>query len=537
MKKKSAERINSLLLFTLAAIVIGVTVFVRIRLLATPLERDEGEYAYMGQLLLKGIMPYKHAYTMKLPGVAGAYALFMGLFGPDETGIRIGLLLVNIASIVMVYLLGQRLFNRKTAYASAAIYALLSINHAFLGIFAHATHFVVFFSLAALLALDNWLDNRSRTVLFLCGALIGMAILMKQHAALQIPFALSILLFSCAGKGDKKAAFDCAILLTGVTLPYAVIAAAIYKAGLFENFWFWTVSYASEYATLATLSQGMYNLSALLKAVGMTLSPVFILAGAGILTLHIADSHQRVKLFLTGYLITSLLMISASLHFMKHYLIMLLPVLAILAGYAVTESAQPARRLKLYRSLPLVPALLLSAVLSCIIYTEREYLFQLSPVETSMKIYGINPFPEAVHIGRYLQQNSALSDRIAILGSEPEILFYSNRLSATGHIYMYGLMEQHQFAEKMQHQLMAEIEATRPAFIVMVNIETSWLRRPTSGNAVHEWAERYTSLHYDTAGIIEIPADAPTRYYWGAQTSVYLPSSINHLLVFKRRPE
>ena len=31
--------------------------FIRIRLMSIPLERDEGEFAYMGQLILQGIPP------------------------------------------------------------------------------------------------------------------------------------------------------------------------------------------------------------------------------------------------------------------------------------------------------------------------------------------------------------------------------------------------------------------------------------------------------------------------------------------------
>jgi hypothetical protein len=52
----------------LAAIVFGVVIAIRIRLLGIPLERDEGEYAYAGQLILQGIPPYKLAYNMKFPG-------------------------------------------------------------------------------------------------------------------------------------------------------------------------------------------------------------------------------------------------------------------------------------------------------------------------------------------------------------------------------------------------------------------------------------------------------------------------------------
>ena len=55
--------------------------FIRFRLLDMPLERDEGEYAYAGQLILQGIPPYELAYNMKLPGTYYAYALGMAVFG------------------------------------------------------------------------------------------------------------------------------------------------------------------------------------------------------------------------------------------------------------------------------------------------------------------------------------------------------------------------------------------------------------------------------------------------------------------------
>ena len=78
----------------LLAVAVGITVYIRIRLLDIPLERDEGEYAYSGQLILHGIPPWKLAYTMKLPGTAVAYAFFISVFGQTTAGIHVGLLLV-----------------------------------------------------------------------------------------------------------------------------------------------------------------------------------------------------------------------------------------------------------------------------------------------------------------------------------------------------------------------------------------------------------------------------------------------------------
>lgn len=72
---------------------------IRVRLLDIPLERDEGEFAYMGQLILQGVPPYSLAYNMKLPGVYVSYALIMTVFGQTPSGI---------------YLIGSRGMNKNT---------------------------------------------------------------------------------------------------------------------------------------------------------------------------------------------------------------------------------------------------------------------------------------------------------------------------------------------------------------------------------------------------------------------------------------
>src|SRR5208282_2489316 len=75
--------------------VLVLMAMVRLRLLNFSLERDEGEYAYAGQLMLHGIPPYKLAFNMKFPGTYAAYAVIMAVFGQTIAGIHLGLLLVN----------------------------------------------------------------------------------------------------------------------------------------------------------------------------------------------------------------------------------------------------------------------------------------------------------------------------------------------------------------------------------------------------------------------------------------------------------
>ena len=95
-------------IYKVAWIILAVAVFVlilgiRIRLLGIPLSRDEGEYAYAGQLMLQGVPPYKLAYNMKFPGTYAAYAMIMSIFGQTVTGIHVGLLLINAATITLIF--------------------------------------------------------------------------------------------------------------------------------------------------------------------------------------------------------------------------------------------------------------------------------------------------------------------------------------------------------------------------------------------------------------------------------------------------
>src|SRR6266850_1687372 len=104
---------------------------------------------------------------------------------------------------------------------------------------------------------------------------------------------------------------------------------------------------------------------------------------------------------------------------------------------------------------------------------------------------------------------SAVSPRIVVLGSEPEIYFYSRRRSATGYIYMYPLMETHPYAAQMQQELISQIETNNPDYIVYLDFRISWLGRPESPRVFDHWW-RYYSTNLELVQTIPIspPADA-----------------------------
>src|ERR1039458_6404359 len=170
------------LCYGLLLLVVLLFAGIRYRLLKMPLERDEGEYAYAGQLILQGVPPYKLAYNMKLPGTYAAYAVILAAFGQTAAGIHFGLLMMNAVSTVLMFLLAAKLFGRLAGIVAATSYAALSTGLPVMGFAAHATQFVVLPMLAGVLLLWRALESHKAWLFFVSGMLLGTSFLMKQHA-------------------------------------------------------------------------------------------------------------------------------------------------------------------------------------------------------------------------------------------------------------------------------------------------------------------------------------------------------------------
>src|SRR6185295_10104267 len=158
-----------------------------------PLERDEGEYAYAGQLILQGVPPYALAYNMKFPGTYYAYSAILAVFGQTPWGIRVGLLLVNAATTILLFQLGRRILGTAAAAAVAAsVFALLSLDRWVAGPLAHATHFVLLPAVGGLLVLLRAFESNRRSTYLAAGVLFGTAVLMKQHGAAFVLLAVAL---------------------------------------------------------------------------------------------------------------------------------------------------------------------------------------------------------------------------------------------------------------------------------------------------------------------------------------------------------
>ena len=519
------------------AVVIVFVAAIRIRLLQIPLERDEGEFAYMGQLMLQGIPPYLLAYNMKLPGIYAAYALVMAIFGQTIAGIHLGLTVVNAIGIVLLFLLTRRLFDNVAGVVAAASYALLSLSPSVLGTSAHATQFIVPLVLGGTILLLRSIESGKYGGLFLSGLLYGVALMMKQHAIFFIFFAVIHFIWSIVWKRPfdlKRLTGGTVILVIASAIPFIVSCAALYAAGVFSKFWFWTFTYGSKYVSEVPLSDAVDNFIMQAPRVINPWAMLWVIAGIG-LTAILWDKKARSNwFFLIGITLFSSLTVCPGFFFREHYFVTFLPAVALLAGIAVSAMVQFLSDKKMPFPVRILPVIIVAAVMISPLITLRGFFFQATPVEACRMIYGVNPFPESVGIAEYIRNHSTGDDRIAVIGSEPQLYFYSNRKSATGYIYVYGLMEPQDYASKMQLDMIREIEKAHPKYIVFVNILYSWLLRPNSDTTIFKWAQRYFDLNYRIVGLVEINPNGHSKAYWDDEARRNKPMSRFNLYVLER---
>jgi hypothetical protein len=512
----------------LVAILILVNVALRWRLLSVPFERDEGEYAYIGQLLLRGTPPFRLAYTMKLPGTPMIYAASMSLLGETVEGARAGLIMLTSGTILMVFLLGRSLLGSRPAVAAASAQAMMALSPGMLGPFGHATHYAAFFGIAGLLVLRLGIRRRGRWMLGAASLLLGLAPLMKQSGAVFVAIGAVWLWLDRGARplaGRKKLAKDALVFIAGSVSATAVLLVWSASAGTFGRLWFWTFDYARQYGVevpprdaFAALVEGVKQFvpeSALLWALGI----------AGLLALVWPARGMPNSGKLLWLVAGSFLGVCAGFHFRDHYFLLLVPALALLVGAAV----RAADRAGLVASRA---ALLLTLLASSQpIVAQRHLFFDLGPTAVSRAVYGANPFPESLEISRYLRAHSTPEQRIAVLGSEPQIYFYAQRTSATGYIYMYGLMENQPLAERMRAEMVQEIVSAKPEFVVTVDIDTSWLVTNDSGRELFGWIWRYLASEYRIVGSATIVSPERTDYRWDDEARGGAPAQV---LVFRR---
>jgi hypothetical protein len=213
---------------------------------------------------------------------------------------------------------------------------------------------------------------------------------------------------------------------------------------------------------------------------------------------------------LGAWWLASLAGAAIGLNFRPHYFLQTLPALAALAGIgaaALVERLSPSRRVA--RGVVLMGLATTIALLPVAVH--RKLLFADSPETLSHRIYGWNPFPEALAIANHIRGTSRPDESVFIVGSEPQILFHARRRSASRYIFFYPLTGDYPDARERQQEVIDEVRAARPRYVVWVDVVTSLLRTPKSESLVFDATSELIANEYELE-LVARPDASRTRY-------------------------
>lgn len=490
---------STLWILTAAAVLIPLG----LRLLAVdlPLERDEGEYAYVAQRMLWGEAPYAEIFNQKTPGAFFIYAAAIKLLGGSPAAFHLAAYLFDALTAFLLFDLTRRLFGTHPAILAALAYGLITVEPRLLALAANTEHFGNLpLGLAAWLLLrpGKRASMRSTAIAGIC---CGVAVWIKQVTLFPALFFLGLPWIwpprreqaEPPGRGRLFAAG-----LAGFALVNGLGAAVIW--GLFDAwdaFLDCAVWHNFEYGRRVPPGQALELLAAALRDQTPSLLGIWMLAAIGVLALFgrlsgtrcefptdavsnpvagdcdrmaAPAASRRLGWLLMAWLAACFLAAASSLHFYQHYFIWMAEPSSVLVGLG---GAWLLARLRSVMG-GTVTALVMVVLFTAPTLAANQGIWLRRGEEGRLsRLYGPNLFAQSQRIAEYLKKHSAPSDTVLIVGTEPQILYYAGLKSATRYVIVYPLFGPYRDAQERQEEVLREIRTRPPAWILDVRFSNS----------------------------------------------------------------
>lgn len=517
-------------------ILLGITALVflqaRVKLLAIPLERDEGIFAYIGHWMLRGRELYTQMIDSKLPGLYAYYGLFTSLFGFNATGVHMGLLVANAVSAVALYYLVRSMYNHLVASIATSFFLFMVISPSMVGFAAHATQLLTPFLMLGILLFWNALRSGKKLTFLLAGLMIGIAFTIKQQAAI-FGILLAIMWWPARLRWYKKPEGGLPILewmLLGIggLLPLACIITYFGAIGHLDELYNWTVTQPISLAGSYRDPKIKLFLNILPQVIDH-FEAVWVLATAGLALVFMSGYKRESSWFAVSFGILGVLSVIIGAAYYKHYFVLAMPGIAILAACTLYWLSL---KIKKYGALVAISIAAILLILS--MRGQSDYFFQPDYAKIHFDTYNRNMFPEMELIGKELGRRVPEGERIGILGSEPEILVAAGRESCSRYLMIYAILTNPVLSPPMQAEFVQNIKDCYPEYIVFNPLSSSWAPGYDELQFFVEfmpWVEE----HYTAVGMAESFEDRPGVIVWDEALKRHAAKSNYQIIVLRRK--
>lgn len=477
--------------------VVALLVFLRWNSLDAPLVRDEGEYAYAAQILKRGLLPYEHAFLQKPPmavytyGLAGALAPETFWFPRVLAGLSAGL------AACLLGLIARLEFGRGFALPAMWLATPMLLCPSLWQFTANTEMFMVLPLLAVVAVYvlnrqrEGGVKEASAGAWFLTG-LLGATTLWYKYTALPM-LALVFAAWSFeqwrAPAGRRRLLAGCLAGMAGAGVATLAILAPFLASDGGKHLWECTVHFNRFYRSSAT-----FGLAGLGSWVGAFWADWWILF---LLMPFLVFRPRRRFWFWIGMFLAAWVSTGASA--LGQYYVPVMPFWALLAAVAINQAAALIATQVVWSENTLRRAFTVGVVvLVCL--PDLPWITCAKEQFAMEKAGGGNPSIESVPVAKRLAELTSPNDLVFVAGSEPQILFYAQRISASRFVIVYPLIIPTPLARGYQVEAMRELEENPPTAIVLTQSPLSWVLQKDSPVEFLHYLERLLAEDYERVG-------------------------------------
>lgn len=452
---------------------------------------DESTFILIGQSILDGELLYTTLWDMKPPLAFIPFAFFIFAFGKSILAIRLGGLLFVVATAYLTFLTGKDLYGKRAGLIAAGL-CIVFISTAQAGQATMTEILAVLPLMGALAILVR--QKYSPAILFFLGTLLSSAALIRLNLA-YVAVAVGVYLlikmrelqrpvickniFPFVGGGS--------IIVALVATPYLVTG----KTALFFNSVFMApLEYSNSHFTIfEALYSHLMNDFGLHNAV-LWISFLFGASSIILKKIHGQTIRGSAEIGLFFFAVAWSIVTSGAAH--GHYLIQIIPIMTLLAGFEIDRAIVPKTRLLVLILVFLGLIIPLSTIFS-------QYTFVAKRIIAG-KTLSYGPQYE---IAEWLKEANPQSEKIYLMTDHIVYWFISGKplSKATTHpsiISKEYLLEQIRGTESSTTNEISEVLSLSPLFIVKKK-ETYYLKNKPEAKLI---LEQTLSEKYVKAAVI-----------------------------------
>ncbi len=538
LNKKNNFSIEEIICTGLLLFLIILIYNIRSKFLNIPFERDEGIYCYMGELLREGKVPYKDFYEMKFPGIFYLYSIVINFFGETVKGVHTGFMWINILSIMFVYFASKKMFSPIAGIISATTMAFVSLTPNLSGFTVQSEHGVALFIGLGLLFYAYARSKKHFLLYLFTGMSMAMAVMIKTTGVFMAVWGGVIIALEFLFEKDKKYKEFLknifAYSLGGIAIV-CIFFLIIKMKGSFDEMLYWTFEYSKQYSQLMTFDEGIKYFGYTRDAILQNHKLFWYHSILAIPLCLFPSIPYKLKAFGITLLACSFLTIVPGYFFYGHYWIQIVPGLAVVAGltyHCIITIFENKFKLSKFG----IKYIYLSIFVFFVFYhikTLKSYYFHPNYELILRQVYGNNPFPEAMKIGDFINANSKPEDNIVLIGSEPQIYFYTKKKSPSRHAYFTALVTNVPMHKDWQREFVRDTEKAKPKYLIYFDHPISLMVQPNVDHFVFEWANKYVNEHYKLIGMIDMIDGQYSKYVWRDELVNYKPEPNYNIYIYE----